>query len=212
MTTRTSASPDSHSVFDGTRRLGAGPLPKAALLARRALAGDHEGPVLVFDDRTGKVVDLDTRGTEAEVLARLGPAADSTLGSSSALQDPALPVEGGSEARGRGRPKLGVTAREVTLLPRHWEWLSRQPGGTSVVLRRLVEDAKRSAEASGRDDRRHAQERAYRFMTTMAGDLRNYEEATRALFASDAARLRDLIASWPEDVRSHCLRLAALPD
>ncbi len=210
MTTRTSASSDSHSVFDGTRRLGAGPLPKVALLARRALAGDHEGPVLVFDDRTGKVVDLDVRGTESEVLARLGPAAESSTDSPPVLQDPALPAEGGTEPRGRGRPKLGVTAREVTLLPRHWEWLSRQPGGASVVLRRLVEDAKRASEASGRDDRRHAQERAYRFMTTMAGDLRNYEEATRALFANDAARLRDLIASWPDDIRAHSLRLAGV--
>ena len=181
-----------------------------ALLARRALSADHEGPVLVFDDQTGKVVDVDTRGTEAEVLARLGPAAAATASSPTLLPDPALPSDAGGEPRGRGRPKLGVTAREVTLLPRHWDWLSRQPGGASVVLRRLVEDAKRASEASGRDDRRHAQERAYRFMTTMAGDLRNYEEATRALFANDAARLTDLIASWPEDVRAHCLRLAAL--
>lgn len=183
-----------------------------ALLARRALAGDHEGPVLVFDDRTGKVVDVDVRGSEAEVLARLGPEADSTIGAPSVLQDPALPMEGGTEPRGRGRPKLGVTAREVTLLPRHWEWLSRQPGGASVVLRRLVEDAKRASEASGRDGRRHAQERAYRFMTTMAGDLRNYEDATRALFASDAGRLRELIAGWPADIRAHCLHLASVSD
>lgn len=210
MPARIPSSPDSHTVFDGSRRLGAGSLQTVALLARRALAGDHEGPVLVFDDRTGKVVDIDVRGTEAEVLARLGPEADSSMGSPPVLQDPAMPMEGGTEPRGRGRPKLGVTAREVTLLPRHWEWLSRQPGGASVVLRRLVEDAKRASEASGRDDRRHAQERAYRFMTTMAGDLRNYEEATRALFANDAARLRDLIASWPEDVRSHCLRLSGV--
>ncbi len=210
MTTRSSASADSHSVFDGTRRLGAGPLPKVALLARRALAGDHEGPVLVFDDRTGKVVDVDTRGTEAEVLARLAPV--NALPFPAVVPDPAMPIEAAGEPRGRGRPKLGVTAREVTLLPRHWEWLSRQPGGASVVLRRLVESAKRASDESGRDDRRQAQERAYRFMTTMAGDLRNYEEATRALFASDAGRLRELIAGWPADIRAHCLHLASVPD
>lgn len=210
MTTRIPASPHSHTVFDGTRRLGAGSLANVALLARRALAAEHEGPVLVFDDRTGRIVDVDTRGSEAEMLARLAPAADSP--DPAILPDPATPIETAGEPRGRGRPKLGVTAREVTLLPRHWEWLSRQPGGASVVLRRLVEGAKRADEQSGRDDRRQAQERAYRFMTTMAGDLRNYEEATRALFANDTSRLRELIAGWPADVRAHCLRLASVSD
>jgi hypothetical protein len=208
MVIRVPASPDSHTVFVGSRRLGGGSLPTVSLLARRALADDHDGPVLVFDDRTGKVVDVDTRGTEADVLARLSPESPSAI----ATPDPATPLETGSEPRGRGRPKLGVTAREVTLLPRHWDWLSRQPGGASVALRRLVEDAKRLADQSGRDDQRQAQERAYRFMTTMAGDLRNYEEATRALFAKDAARLRELIEGWPADIRAHSLRLAALAD
>ncbi len=74
-----------------------------------------------------------------------------------------------AEPRGRGRPKLGVVAREVTLLPRHWDWLNAQPGGASVALRKLVEQARR---ANGDADRaRAAREAAYHFMSAMAGDL-----------------------------------------
>jgi hypothetical protein len=143
-------------------------------------------PVFIFDDATGRVIDFDTRGTDAEVVARLAPAAE--------------------EPRGRGRPKLGVVAREVTLLPRHWDWLSTQPGGASVALRKLVEQARRS---SGDADRRRAtQEAAYRFLSAVAGDLPGFEEAARALFAYDRRGFGDRIAAWPEDVRDHAVKLA----
>lgn len=187
---------DFYTVFDGTRRLGDGSLAQATRLALRALDGEHEGPVLVFDDRSGAVVDLDPR----QAVADAAPAEPGDA-------DPAQPEADGP--RGRGRPKLGVVAREVTLLPRHWDWLAEQPGGASVALRKLVETALRASAAhSGPDARRRAQERAYRFMTTMAGDLPHYEEATRALFADDAARLAALIADWPADIRKHALGLA----
>src|SRR5205085_7377519 len=111
-----------------------------------------------------------------------------------------------SEPRGRGRPKLGVVAREVTLVPRHWEWLGAQPGGASVALRKLVDDARR---ASGdRDRSRAARDAAYHFMSTMAGNLANFEEASRALFAHDRRRFAGLIAEWPGDIRDHIVRLA----
>ena len=111
-----------------------------------------------------------------------------------------------AEPRGRGRPKLGVVAREVTLLPRHWDWLNSQPGGASVALRKLVEEARR---ASGDRDRiRAAQESAYHFMSAMAGNLPGFEEAARALFAYDRRGFGDLIAAWPEDVRDHVIKLA----
>jgi hypothetical protein len=186
---------DSFTVFDGTRLLGAGSLPQATRLAQRALGGDPEGPVLIFNDRTGAVVDLDPLQSEAPE-----PIVESDA-------DPATPEP--SDARGRGRPRLGVVPREVTLLPRHWDWLAEQPGGASVALRKLVEAALRAAATElGPDARRRAQERAYRFMTTMAGDMPNYEEATRALFADDAARLAALIKDWPADIRKHALALA----
>ena len=112
-------------------------------------------------------------------------------------------------ARPRGRPRLGVIAREVTLLPRHWEWLASQPGGASVALRKLVEQARR--DSTGKEARRQAQERAYHFMAAIAGDMPGFEEATRALFADDAARFAELMQGWPRDVRAHALKLAQLP-
>jgi hypothetical protein len=98
-----------------------------------------------------------------------------------------------------------VVAREVTLLPRHWEWLADQRGGASAALRRLVDEARR---ASGGVKRRAAQETAYRFMSAMAGDLTAFEEAARALFADDRSRMEQHMASWPQDIRDHVLRLA----
>ena len=117
------------------------------------------------------------------------------------MEDAALPAP-----RGPGRPKLGVVAREVTLLPRHWEWLAQQSGGASVALRKLVDEARRTGE--DRDRVRQAQEAAYRFMSAMAGNKANYEDAIRALFAGEAARFEDLIAEWPADVRRHAAKLA----
>ena len=83
-------------------------------------------------------------------------------------------------------PKLGVVAREVTLLPRHWQWLGSQPGGASVAIRKLVEAARRANQEV--DQRRQTQEAAYHFMSAMAGNLPNFEEASRALFANDRGR------------------------
>ena len=106
----------------------------------------------------------------------------------------------------RGRPSLGVEAREVTLLPRHWEWLGIQSGGASVALRKLVEEARRSS--ADKDRIRKAHERAYHFMSAMAGDLPGFEEGIRALFANDQAKFKQLISNWPEDIRDHARRLA----
>jgi uncharacterized protein len=176
-----------HTAFVGQRRLVTGPLGEVALAVKRVLEGDVAEPVLIYDDTTGNAVDLDTRGSDDDVLARLAP-----------------PMS--AEPRGRGRPKLGVVAREVTLLPRHWEWLNAQPGGASVALRKLVEEARR---AGGERDRvRQTQEAAYRFMSAMAGDLPGFEEASRALFARDRTRFTALIAGWPPDIRDYATALA----
>jgi hypothetical protein len=180
------------TAFDGPRRIASGPLGEVALAVKRAAEAGAAGPLLVFDDATGRVVDLDLRGSDAEIVARLAvPAAETG------------PAE---TRRGRGRPKLGVVAREVTLLPRHWDWLSVQPGGASVALRRLVDAARRGEGDAG--NRRVAQEATYRFMSAMAGNLPRFEEASRALFADDLPRLSVLMADWPADVRDHVLRLA----
>ncbi len=190
----------SHAAFLGGRLLAAGPLVAVAL-AVKAAGADAAG-ALVFDDLTGRVVDLDLRGTEADIRARL-PAPTPDPRPAPTPESPDGEPDG---PRGRGRPKLGVVAREVTLLPRHWDWLGAQPGGASVVLRRLVEEARRRDEGGNRV--RERREAAYRFLSAVAGDYPGFEDAARALFAGDRAGLERRMAAWPPDVRDHALRLA----
>ena len=159
------------TAFTRTTRLAQGPLWQVAPLAL-ATAG-----ALVFDDATGRVIDLDPRDWD-----------------------------GSPPAPKRGRPRLGVTAREVTLLPRHWDWLAQQTGGTSAALRRLIDEARRAD--GGRTARRQAHEAAYRVMTALGGDLPGYEDATRALFAGDLSLLAERPSAWPEDLRTHVCALA----
>jgi hypothetical protein len=182
------------TAFEGQRRLITGPLADVALAVKRAATPAAQ--IAIFDDRTGRALDLDLRGNETEILARLS----SGTGGEPASESPA------NEPRGRGRPKLGVVAREVTLLPRHWEWLNARPGGASVALRKLVDEARRT---SGDKDRaREAREAAYHFMSAVAGDRPHFEEAARALFADDRRHFVALIADWPADIRDHAVALA----
>ncbi|MEN0076398.1 MAG: DUF2239 family protein [Paracraurococcus sp.] len=181
--------PAAFTAFQGTDRLAAGPAAEVALAVRAAQDRAPEKPVLIFDDRTGRQVDFDLRGSPEEIRARLAAPAETT------------------EQRGPGRPRLGVAAREVTLLPRHWDWLNAQPGGASVALRRLVEAA-RTSHAAG-DAARLARQAADAFMLAMAGNLPGYEAASRALYAGDRARFEAETAAWPADLRAHARRLAA---
>ncbi|MBJ6128303.1 DUF2239 family protein [Microvirga sp. BT325] len=178
-----------YTAFAGMRRIASGDLATVAAKAKASLDEDEGTSILILDDGTCRVVDIDWRGTAEDVVKR--------------LEQPS----GKQEARGPGRPKLGVVAREVTLLPRHWEWLNAQPGGASVALRKLVEEARRSNES--KDRVRQAQEVLYRFMSTLAGDEAGFEEASRALFAGDRKLFMALIRLWPKDVRDHAERLAA---
>ncbi|RZJ09421.1 MAG: DUF2239 family protein, partial [Haliea sp.] len=105
-----------------------------------------------------------------------------------------------------GRPKLGVVAREVTLLPAHWDWLGSQPGGASVTLRKLVQEARRAG--TSRERMRRSQERCYKFMVALAGNLPGFEEAARALFAGDRNALLGRMKKWPADIREHVVSLS----
>jgi hypothetical protein len=189
----------SFTGFAGRRWLASGPLAEIAIAVLKASKSGAAEPILIFDDATGRAIDLDLlRGSEQDVVARLPqPEPDSAIPAA----EPAAP-----EPRGRGRPRLGVVAREVTLLPRHWEWLATQPGGASVALRKLVEEARRCS--GDRDRSRAATDAAYHFMSAMAGNLPGFEEAARALFADDRRRFAGLIAGWPADIRNHIVRLA----
>ncbi len=185
------------TAFQGLTRIASGVLPEVALKSKEALERGGD-PVLLFDDETSRPIEVDFRGTAQDVLARLQPAP--------AEESSKEPAEEAPPSRGPGRPKLGVVSREVTLLPRHWEWLNGQPGGASVTLRRLVDEARRDSESGDRI--RRAREATLRFMTAMAGDLPLYEDASRALFAGDAEGFRQRIDAWPVDVRDHVEKLS----
>jgi hypothetical protein len=187
------------TAFIGQQRLASGPLAEVAIAVHKASKTTPANPISIFDDAIGRPIDLDLRGTERDVLARLPQPAEDSLIPADEISAP--------EPRGRGRPRLGVVAREVTLLPRHWEWLAAQSGGASVALRKLVDEARR---ANGdRDRSRAARDAAYHFMSAMAGDLPGFEEASRALFADDQRQFAARIAGWPGDIRDHIVRLAS---
>jgi hypothetical protein len=187
------------TAFEGSRRIGSGILEQVALRTKKVLDRGERAPVLIFDDVTGEQIEVDFRGKAEDVLRRL---AETTQAGPPAAA-PAQPER--EVSRGPGRPKLGVVAREVTLLPRHWDWLNEQPGGASVALRKLVEEARRVN--ASKDRARRSQEAAYRFMSAMAGNRSGFEEATRALFANDSERLKRLVRVWPKDIRTHLVRL-----
>jgi uncharacterized protein len=193
------------TAFEGGRRIGSGPLRHVALAAKPVVdqwaSSISPPPILVFDDVTSEVIELDWRGSEADFATRLA-ATDLALRGSEPIDTPqADETESPSTSRGRGRPRLGVAAREVTLLPRHWEWLASQPGGASVALRKLVEVASKVAE--DKDRVRRAQAVGYKFMSTIAGHEPGFEEASRSLFAGDQAGFEAKIATWPADVQAH---------
>jgi hypothetical protein len=189
-----------YTAFAGFTRIAAGPLPEVAARALQYQAAGGQAALAVFGDADGKPVDLDLRGSLADALARLS------------LDESKYPLEeqppaDESAARGRGRPKLGVVAREVTLLPRHWEWLATQPGGASVALRKLVEAARK--QGADREAARRARDTAYGVMSHLGGNLPGFEEATRALYAQDGARFATCLRDWPADLREYVTRLAA---
>lgn len=174
-----------YTVFVGERLVSSGTARELLPALKARFESDPGTLFLIFEDETGRQVDFDLRGSVEEVLARhAGPSAHS----------------------GPGRPKLGVVPREVTLLPRHWEWLETQSGGASGAIRRLIDEARKREPEKAR--RQQAIQAAGRFLTAMAGNYPQYEEASRALYANDGEKFETLIAEWPSDVRRHASELA----
>lgn len=179
-----------YSTFNLTRRIARGSLREAALAAHEHL---HEAGVVIFDESTFSVVDVDLSGSAEDVARRVD----------------SYPQSDSKPSRGRGRPKLGVIGREVTLLPRHWEWLAQQPGGASVTLRKLVSAARKDPEQQRQFAQHQAQQKAYRFCQAMAGDLQGYEDALRALYAQDLETFKQHTQLWPKDIADTAIALAA---
>jgi hypothetical protein len=187
MTSVSTSSEPTYTAFVGMQRLVTAPLAEVLTQTKAHLDRESGAPILIFSDATGQQRDYDFSGTLDDALNR------------------AVPVT----KTGPGRPKLGVVSREISLLPRHWDWLETQRGGASAALRRLIDEA-RKADPEG-ERRRLATEAAGRFMTVMAGDLPGYEEASRALYAHDTERLQSLTQGWPEGVQTHLLYLLDPP-
>jgi hypothetical protein len=179
------------TAFAGQRQIASGELRSVLLETKRRLEQGEQSRVLVFNDLTGQQVDFDLSGTEEEALARLE-------------HHPGL-TPAREQRQGPGRPKLGVVCREVSLLPRHWEWLEHQPQGASAALRRLVDEARKRDPAGERQ--RQARDAAAKFMWSMAGDLPGFEEASRALYADERAQFEAFARAWPKDIGDHVLRL-----
>lgn len=187
------------TAFAGQRNVAAGALHAVAQSLTALVTRAPDAQILIIDDASGSQVDLNLHGSLAQVLQRLPRVA------AQAMQVPAP-----APARMAGRPKLGVVAREITLLPRHWAWLATQPGGASVALRKRVEHAQRGSKAQ--DEQRQARDAAYQsrptsscqFLRALAGDAPGFEEACRALFSG----LLACVQEWPDDVRTHVLQLA----
>lgn len=183
------------TAFAGDRLIESAPIQQTLTRVKQQLDSGETAPVLVFEDQTGAQIDFDWRGSIEDVLSRL-------------KEHPWFKQEStASETRsGPGRPRMGVVSREVSLLPRHWEWLDAQTGGMSATLRRLVDQARKST--VGVDGVSRMRDATSRFMWAMAGNLPDFEEATRALFADDYAGFCARIKGWPPDVQAHLRRLA----
>lgn len=181
-------------AFDGHKAL----INANLLAVARCLKAHQESgnltPVLIFDDDTGRQMDIDISGSDNDLSARFDER--SAGNGDSAEVKPAK----------RGRPKLGVIGREVTLLPRHWEWLDSQRGGASGTLRRLVDQARK--QNSQADVVRSAQDSTNRFISAIAGDLPGFEDATRALYSGNEAAFKEQVKHWPKDVRKQALKFA----
>jgi len=191
-------------AFSSGQLIARGAILEVATAAKVAIDAGAPRAVLIFDDRTAHQVDLDLGGTVNDVLARLAHRQD--LGVDWPESSDPTAAEAAPHKSGPGRPKLGVVAREITLLPRHWQWLNDQPGGASAALRRLVDEARTTHAA--RDELRRARDAVYRFLVATLGDALGFEEAMRALFANDEDTFIAESAPWPPDLRTQALRMA----
>jgi hypothetical protein len=182
-----------YTAFLGHSSLAEGGLEAVVGAAKLAVDEGIQERLAIYRDEDARVLDFDFRGSVEEVLGRLGrhPIVGAEV-------EPPKP-------RGPGRPKLGVVSREITLLPRHWDWLKEKRGGASATLRRLVDDARKVD--SGENGDKEIQGRVYAFISDLASDLPAFEEVSRALFAGEYGRMTELAGDWPKDVRAYLTKL-----
>lgn len=178
-----------YTAFNNNEILAQGSLETIALAVRQKVKEDKNASILIFSDLTGRQIDIDISGTEKQVLERLKIYSSNKTPQVSA---------------GAGRPKLGVIPREISLLPHHWEWLINQDGGSSGIIRKLIDDKIKSTSP---DKVKIAQERAYKFLSAIGGNLPNFDEATRYLYRKDKEKFQELTSSWPKGIVKHSMAL-----
>lgn len=183
---------NTYTAFEGRKRLAQGDLSQVISKVKKRIGDSAHSSVLIFSDSTGRTMDFNFQGSMEDVRKRLE------------IFTTATEV---APSTGPGRPRLGVVCREVSLLPRHWEWLATQPRGASATLRTLVEEARKKS--GGETSVRKAQERTYQAMSILAGDLVGYEEALRALYKRDEDAFLSHTKSWVKDVHAYIHELAA---
>ena len=181
-----------YTAFEEFELLANGPLDRVVSAIKKRMKIHRDAQILIFSDSTGKQMDFDLSGSEKEALERI----------KIYLEKPAVAQSGA------GRPKLGVVAREISLLPNHWEWLNNQPGGASATIRILIDEKTKSLTLD-KNKIKNAQEVTYKFLSAIAGNLPNFEEAIRYLYRRDRKKFADLISSWPPDIIRHALALSS---
>ncbi len=179
------------TAFDGHKLFHQGPLDEVVLKIKKHLGKEDTTSILIFSDETGRTIDFNFQGALKDVQKRL---------------EVFVTQDAPKEVSGPGRPKIGVTSREISLLPQHWEWLATQQGGASAVIRKLVDEAKRKS--STNPSAKQIQEKVHRFMSSLGGDLPGFEEALRALYRKDKKHFSKEIEAWPHDLKDHVNTLA----
>lgn len=177
------------TAFDAHSLIAYGDLAEVVLKIKGSIGKASISTILIFSDITGKTIDFNFHGSKQEILKRL---------------EVYTSVQDAEPSSGPGRPKLGVVSREVSLLPRHWEWLATQRGGASATIRTLIEDTMKKASAG--QSAKQIQDRVYQIMSVLAGDLSDYEEALRAMYKKDKKSFLGYIEGWPKDVQNYLVK------
>ncbi len=181
---------NTYTAFLESKIFAKGSLKDLVLKIKKHLGKNENNSILIFSDSTGNTLDFNFKGSETEILKRLEMFVS---------QKP-------DEYSGPGRPKLGVISREVSLLPRHWEWLAAQSGGASVTIRRLIDESRKKSSTG--ESVKQVQEKTYKFLSVVAGDFEGYEEALRALYKRDREKFLKQMEKWPKDIQGYAMRLS----
>ena len=181
-----------YTAFDGFHKLITDSLEEVLLVVKKRLKSHREAQILIFSDLTGKQMDFDLSGSSDDILERY-----------KIFKAQAVPAQSVV-----GRPKLGVVAREISLLPQQWEWLNQQTGGSSAAIRLLIDEKMKINLSSEKMKTKMAQEVTYKFLSAIAGDLPHFEEAIRFLYRADRKKFMEMTLSWEVDIVEHALKLA----